>query len=112
MSNLRFADDAVLMDEKKDSINELVRRVNTDGERRLLKINVKKTKGITIGSNTIPYEVEGRAIEEVDQFKYLSSIETIDASCTKDVKVHAAMAKAKTIELVNVWKDKSVPSES
>ena len=37
VSNLRFADDAVLMDEKKDSITELVRRVNTVGERRLLK---------------------------------------------------------------------------
>ena len=34
VSNLRFADDAVLMDEKKDSINELVRRVNTADERR------------------------------------------------------------------------------
>ena len=62
MSNLRFANDAVLMDEKKDSINELVRRVNTDGERRLLKINVKKTKGMTIGSNTIPYEVKGELL--------------------------------------------------
>ena len=71
---------------------------------------MKKTKGMTIGSNTLPYEVEGRAIEEVDQFKYLGSIKTKDASYTKNVKVCAAMAKAKkTIELVNVWKDKSVP---
>ena len=46
------------------------------GKRKLLKIKVKKTKGMTIGNNTIPYEVEGRAIEKVDQFKYLGSIKT------------------------------------
>lgn len=109
ISNLRFADDTVLIDESEEGINELVNRVNTAGERRMLKINAKKTKGMTIGSSNVSYVVAGNVIEKVNKFKYLGSYKERNANCNTDVRARIAMAKTRTTELTNIWKDKSMP---
>ena len=99
----------MLLEEINDGIKELLSKVNVAGERRMLKINPRKTKGMTIGNSETSYEVAGSTIENVNQFKYLGSIKTSDANCAKDVKVRAARAITKTAELINVWKDRSMP---
>ncbi|GFS25972.1 hypothetical protein ElyMa_001702000 [Elysia marginata] len=50
-------------------------------------------------------------LENVEDFKYLGSVKTIDGSCSKDIKMRIGKAKKKMIELNNVWKDHNIPIE-
>ena len=47
-------------------------------------------------------------MEEVEEFKYLGSIKTNTGDCSKDIITRIAMAKKRTVELNNIWKDKSI----
>ena len=52
--------------------------------------------------------VNNAILEKVQHFKYLSSIKSSDRTCLKDVMTRIAMAKAKIIQLKNIWKDRSI----
>ena len=78
-------------------------------------LNAKKTKVMHIvGKDSLPDElteivVNGTVLEKVEHFKYLGSIKSSDGTCLKDVTTRIAMAKAKMIQLKNIWKDRSIP---
>ena len=54
----------------------------------------------TVVNNTI--------LEKVQHLKYLGSVKSSDGTCLKDVMARIAMAKAKMIQLKNIWKDRSI----
>ena len=85
-------------------------KVNTAGAQRLLKLNVKNTKLMTIGDvpGNITIRVNNDPVENVKQFKYLGSLKTTDGDCSKDVNARIAMAKRRMCELTTSWKDRSI----
>ena len=109
IANLRFADDTVLLENNEQRISELVEKVNTAGSNRQLGMNAKKTKSMTIGRNMATINVGTDTVEDVNKYKYLGSIKTSDGNSMMDVKTRIGMAKTKTIELVNIWNDRSIP---
>ncbi|GFR92660.1 endonuclease-reverse transcriptase [Elysia marginata] len=56
-------------------------------------------------------KIDQTVLENVEGFKYLGSVKTINGSCSKDTKMRIGMAKKKMIELNNVWKDHNIPIE-
>ena len=44
MSNLRYADDAILMAESEEELKSLLMRVKEESEKAGLKLNIQKTK--------------------------------------------------------------------
>ena len=54
LSNLCYADDTALCDNNHQEPDELINRVNDVGTRRLLKLNVKKTKLLLINDSEVP----------------------------------------------------------
>ena len=77
-----------------------------------MKLNAKKTKVMHIGKgNYADIAIDGEILEKVLDFVYLGSCKTSDGDCKEDISRRIARAKAKMLELENIWKDKdlSVP---
>ena len=72
LSNLCYADDTTLCANKYHKADELINHINDAGARRLLKLNLKKTKLLVINDKEDPaLWVRGEPIERVTNFKYL-----------------------------------------
>ena len=76
ISNARYADDTALIAQSPMEMQQLLDKVNAAGAQRLLKLNVKKTKLMTIGDvpDDITIRVNNDPVEKVKQFKYLGSL--------------------------------------
>ena len=111
ISNARYADDTALIAQSPMEMQQLLDKVNAAGAQRLLKLNVKKTKLMTIGDvpDDITIRVNNDPVEKVKQFKYLGSLKSTDGDCSKDVNARIAMAKRRMCELTTLWKDRSIP---
>ena len=110
MNNARYADDTALIAQSPMEMQQLLDKVNAAGAQRLLKLNVKKTKLMTIGDvpDDINIRVNNDPVEKVKQFKYLGSLKSMDGDCSKDVNARIAMAKRRMCELTTLWKDRSI----
>ena len=77
-----------------------------------MKINAKKTKVMHLGKAVFkPVIIEGEELEKVHDLRYLGSIKSDSDYCTKIITSRIAMAKTKTIELKNIWKDKGLSNK-
>ncbi|GFS01695.1 catenin (Cadherin-associated protein), alpha 3 [Elysia marginata] len=105
LTNLRYADDTALMSDNITSMRRILHQVDESGIKAGLKLNAKKTKVMQLKpENSSLYDVQKdqTILENVEGFKYLGSVKTIDGSCSKDIKMRIGMAKKKMIELNNV----------
>src|SRR6218665_3025225 len=94
--NLRFADDIGLVAEDDGQLQELTDEVHSSSQRFGLKINVEKTKTMTIGKQqkTVEIKIEGETLEQVTEFIYLGGVIMEDGRCTKDIKRRIGLASA------------------
>ena len=109
VSNLRYADDTAICLNDQEEATTVINKLNVTGERKSLKLNAKKTKFLYIGKephSTI--NIGDEKIERVKHFKYLGSIKTDDADCSKDINTRIGMAKKRMVDLNNIWKDKTI----
>ena len=53
INNLRYADDTILTTENKDELKNLLMKVKEESERASLKLNIKKTKIMASGPNSL-----------------------------------------------------------
>ncbi|GFR60188.1 catenin (Cadherin-associated protein), alpha 3 [Elysia marginata] len=107
-------DDTALMSDNITSMRRILHWVDESGKKAGLKLNAKKTKVMQLKpENSLLYDVkiDQTVLENVEDFKYLGFVKTIDGSCSKDIKMRIGMAKKKMIELNNVWKDHNFPIE-
>ena len=58
ISNLRYADDNILMAENKEELKSLLMRVKERSEKSGLKLNIQKTK-IMVSTPIISWQTEG-----------------------------------------------------
>ena len=108
ISNLRYADDTALLTGNEEHPEHILNRVNEVGMKRLLKLNVKKTKYMSLQPSGIIIETGGEQVEKVTHFKYLGLIITSDGSCKTNIINQIAMAKKRMLELTPIWKDRGV----
>ena len=64
---------------------------------RLLKLNVKKTKLMTIGDvpDDITVRVNNDPVEKGKHFKYIGPLKSSTDDCSKDVNARIALSKLK-----------------
>ncbi|GFS06155.1 endonuclease-reverse transcriptase [Elysia marginata] len=102
------------MSDNITSMRKILHRVDESGKKAGLKLNAKKTKVMQLkpeNSSLYDVKIDQTVLENVEDFKYLGSVKTIDGSCSKDIKMRIGMAKKKMIKLINVWKDHNIPIE-
>ena len=70
IKNLSYADDTTLMAESKEEIKSLLMKVKEESEKFGLKLNIKKTKIMTLGPIT-SWQIDGETMETVTDFIFL-----------------------------------------
>jgi exonuclease III len=100
ITNLRYADDAVLVADKRKKLQAMIDRLNDTCKEYGMEINVKKTKVMIMNkeetSNNLQSSISlnNVPLEQVSRFKYLGSWISDDAKCEEDIRARVGMAKA------------------
>jgi hypothetical protein len=110
VNNLRFADDIDLIAESPAQLQELTDKVNESSKRFGLKINVSKTKVMTIGKShkELNINLGNDKLEQVTEFVYLGGLVSEDGECRKDIQRRTSLASAMVGKLSKVWKSASI----
>ena len=114
ITNLRYADDVVLIAGGMEELQELVNRVNKASVQFGLSLNASKTKVMKICRKP-NYEEELKFItvnnkrnENVKEFIYLGTLITSNCDDTKEIRRRLCIAKNAVISLTQIWKDKGI----
>ena len=67
MSNLRYADDAILMAESEEELKSLLMKVKQESEKTGLKPNIQKMKIMASGPIT-SFQIDGETMETVTDY--------------------------------------------
>jgi len=108
ISNLRYADDIVLLAMSSEELQELVSCVERAAKEYNMLINAAKTKVMTNTDEVIAITVAGGRLEQVDSCVYLGSKVRNDADFTDEVKLRMAMGTTVMVKLTKMWKNKSL----
>ena len=85
INNLRYADDTTLTKESKEELKSLLMKVKEESEKVDLKLNIHKTKIMASGPIT-SWKIDGKTVETVTDFIFLSSKITADGDCSHEIK--------------------------
>ena len=112
ITNLRYADDTVLLAESVEDLQKLLDVVVRESELKGLLINCKKTVCMVVSKKRdIPrcsLKVKDQIINQVSAFNYLGSTITEDARCIKEIKKRIALAKSAFSKLNNILRNTSL----
>lgn len=110
ISNLRYADDTVLLTTSVDDMKALLHRLEIESKELGLAVNKQKTKLMVVdraGKLTDAHEcIQG--IDKVDNFIYLGAQINSDGSSVPEIKRRIAMAKDAMTRLQVIWKNRSL----
>ena len=84
ISNLRYADDTILMAESEE-LKSLLMKVEEESEKVGLKLNMQKTKIMASGPIT-SWQIDGESVETVTDFILGGSKITADGDCSHEIK--------------------------
>lgn len=102
ISNLRYADDTVLLADNVEDLQTMLNRVTTIGNQAGLKINRNKTKFMVISRRKIQnadLHIEMEPIERVHRFKYLGYTINDEWDPDLEIKIRIEMARSAFIKM-------------
>ena len=82
INNLRYADDATVMEENKE-LKSLLMKVKEENEKAGLKLNIQKTKMGLASSPFTSWQIDGETMETVTEFIKI----TTDGDCSHEIKI-------------------------
>ena len=110
MTNLRYADDIILIAGSASDLQDLVARVQSASTEMGLRINVKKTAVMSLNTLEKPeVSIYGERVQIVNSFKYLGVIFTEEATGANEFQARLNQGYAKLATL-KVIQRKDVPA--
>ena len=88
INNLRYADDTTLMVGSEEKLKSLFMKMENKSEKAGLKLNIQKTKIMTLSPIT-SWQIDGETMKAVTDFVFLGSQITADSDCSHEVKTHS-----------------------
>ena len=85
ISNLRYAEDTILMAESEEELKSLLMKVKEESEKVGLKLNIQKTKIMASGPIT-SWQIVWERMDTVTDFILGGSKITADGDCSHEVK--------------------------
>ena len=87
INNLRDANDNILMEESKQELKSLLKKVKEESEKAGVKFNIQKTK-IMVSSPITSWQIGGK-VEELTDFIFLGSKINADGDLCHEIKTLA-----------------------
>jgi len=109
ITNLRYADDIILLATSEAELQELVDRLDRVSRKYNLLINVDKTKVMASDGIACRVLIQNELLEEVDTFPYLGSLTTEDDECTTEFRTRLNRGQAIGASLQKIRKSHSIP---
>ena len=107
ITNLRCADDIILLATSEAELQELVDRLDRVSRKYSLLINVNETKVMASNGIACHILIQNEQLEQVDTFPYLGSLITEDGECTTEFRTRLNRGQAIGASLQKVWKSQS-----
>ena len=107
INNLRYTDDATLMEESEEELKSLLMKVKEESEKVGLKLNIKKTKIMASGPIT-SWEIDGETVETVADFILGGSKITADGDCSQEIKRHLLLGRKVMSNLDSKFKSRDI----
>ena len=109
ITNLRYADDIILLATSEAELQELVDRLDRVSRKYSLLINVDKTKVMASDGIACGILIQNELLEQVDTFPYLGSLITEDGECTTEYRTRLNTGQAIGASLQKIRKNHSIP---
>ena len=87
ISNLRYADDTILMAESEEELKRHLTKVKEESKNVGLRLNIQKTK-IMASRSITSWKIHGETVETVADFIFWGSRITPDGDCSHEIKIH------------------------
>ena len=104
ITNLRYADDIILLATSEAELQELVDRLNRVSRKYSLLINVDKTKVMASDGIACRILIQNELLEQ-----YLGSLITEDGECTTEFRTRLNRGQAIEASLQKIWKSQNIP---
>ena len=109
ITNLRYADDIILLATSEAELQELVDRLDRVSRKYTLLINVDKIKVMASDGIACNILIQNEQLEQVDTLPYLGSLITEDGECTTEFCTRLNRGQAIGASLQKIWKSHSIP---
>ena len=107
ITNLRYADDTILMAESEEELKSLLMKVKVESEKVGLKLNIQKTKIMAFGPIT-SWEIDGETVETVSDFIFWGSKITADGDCSHEIKRRLLLGRKVMTNLDSIFKSRDI----
>src|SRR6476469_5700464 len=110
ISNLRFANDRAGLGETREALDRLMCRISLEAEKLGMSINVDKTEVQCIGKEQqiINVSINGKKLNQVEEFVYLGGVITSEGKADKDVKRRIGYASGVMSSLKVIWQARDI----
>lgn len=114
ISNLRYADDTVLIAKSEEELMILVDRLEQKSAEYGLSVNFSKTKIMIINRETEnnPKPQYLGNYEVVDKFIYLGALISSDGSCEPEIRRRIQLGKAAMAQLTKIWRTQNITRQT
>jgi len=109
ITNLRYADDIILLANSEAKLQEWVDRLDRVSRKYSLLINVDKTKVMASDGTASRILVQNELLEQVDTLPYLGFLITEDGECMTEFRTRLNRGQAIGVSLQKIWKSHSIP---
>ena len=103
ISNLRYANETILMAESEEELKRLLLKVKEESEKGGLKLNIQKTK-IMASSPITSWQIDGKQWLTV----FLGSKTTADGDCSHGIKRHLLLGRKVMTNLDSILKSRDI----
>ena len=107
ISNLRYADNIILMAESEEELKNLLMKVKEESEKVGLKLNIQKTKIMASGPIT-SWQIDGETVETVADFIFWGSKITADGDCHLAIKRCLLLGRKVMTNLYSILKSRDI----
>ena len=102
ISNLRYADDTIIMAESEEALKSLLMKVKEESEKVGLKLNIQKMKIMASGLIT-SWEIDGETVEKVSDFMLGGSKM---GDCSHEIKRRLLLGRKVMTNLDSIYKSR------
>ena len=107
INNLRYANDTTLMAEREEELKSLLMKVKEESGKVGLKLNIQKTKIMASGPIT-SWQIDGKTVETMADFDFLSSKITADGDCSHEIKRRLLLGRKVMTNLDSILKSRDI----
>ncbi|GFO09600.1 retrovirus-related pol polyprotein from type-1 retrotransposable element r2 [Plakobranchus ocellatus] len=114
ISNLRYADDTVLIAENKEDLQKLLNIVEEESRKKGLELNSKKTEVISRKQESPKCDIfiNKVKLKQTKKFKYLGTIISNDGKTNREISARTAQAEINFQKMKTILTNKHISIET